>query len=800
MKSHGTNITLDGSRSEYRFQTVSSEGGAQSLMLVGTSPKTQGQAISLSGKQVIDFADTTLKIADTVFGAAGLGAQQASSEAQSTVQPPPVFSFSPFALDSGDDPDADQVLNSETLLTHASQKFSGRQSVPRSNPSVDAHDDPTTQETQRDVAKHPPAKFSQVNDRTESLPSTPSAEGGQSTRNPPARPIDTSMTDSSVMRSASGGLSEITRSNSAATPAPSYQAVRLFGTAGNDNLVGEFGDDVFFTSSGVDRYVGKAGLDTLIGVEVATAEAVQISPGVFSVRGSFSHITKGRADQPEYGARSDGSQLTVTGVEFFAGVEGDSITKLAQIAKASAFDDELMPLQTGLSWVMDAMAGNDIVIGGANADTLIGGDGDDTISSGENDLATHASGRERLAGGAGNDTITFQLIEGEDDPADPAWQLELDGGTGNDQFNVTLSSQVAVRLDGGSGVDRLSVALASSPSHPFDPEVIRWGFNRDSNGVATFSARFINSAASANMVEVVPSIEYLSVGIGTNDFLKLVRPSSVANTLSGTDESEIYLPVFGEAQIVRAAGGNDIVIAESGSEVSLGAGFNTFFGLSSDVTLDYSGTPIGIRANLSNGLVIAIDDSADIWALDRLRTAASQINGSGFNDQISGSQAAEYILGGGGADVLIGGGGFDVLEGGAGNDSLTIAGMDGGRMSGGSGRDTFNINSDLSGLSLVTVSDFSAEDDVLRLFLDEFSESTGIEYSAVDWIDYASGAIFETTSLGGAGDHLSISIGVLDDSAAVYAADNNLPFLQLDFGDDALSAAQVAAMINVDYL
>lgn len=121
-------------------------------------------------------------------------------------------------------------------------------------------------------------------------------------------------------------------------------------------------------------------------------------------------------------------------------------------------------------------------------------------------------------------------------------------------------------------------------------------------------------------------------------------------------------------------------------------------------------------------------------------------------------------------------------------------------MSGGSGRDTFSINSDLSGLSLVTVSDFSAEDDVLRLVLDEFSESTGIEYGAVDWIDFTSGAIFETTSLGGSGDHLSIRIDVSDDAAALYAASSGLPFLQLYFGDDALSADQVAAMINVDYL
>ncbi|MFN5100593.1 MAG: hypothetical protein ACK5D0_10320 [Burkholderiaceae bacterium] len=799
MKSHGTNITLDGSRSEYRFQTVSSEGGAQSLMLVGTSPKTQGQAISLSGKQVIDFADTTLKIADTVFGAAGLGAQQASSEAQSTVQLPPVFSFSPFALDSGDDPDADQVLNSETLLTHASQKFSGRQSVPRSNHSVDAHDDPTTQETQRDVAKHPPAKFSQVIDRTESLPSTPSAEGGQSTRNPPARPIDTSMTDSSVMRSASGGLSEITRSNSAATPAPSYQAVRLFGTAGNDNLVGEFGDDVFFTSSGVDRYVGKAGLDTLIGVEVATAEAVQISPGVFSVRGSFSHITKGRADQPEYGARSDGSQLTVTGVEFFAGVEGDPITKLAQIAKASAFDDELMPLQTGLSWVMDAMAGNDIVIGGANADTLIGGDGDDTISSGENDLATHASGRERLAGGAGNDTITFQLIEGEDDPAGPGWQLELDGGTGDDQFNVTLSSQVAVRLDGGSGVDRLSVALASSSSNPFDPEVIRWGFNRDSNGVATLSARFVGSTTPANIIEALPTIEQLTVGIGAPDVLKLVRPIQRTAQLAGTDEAEIFLPEFGESQIIRAAGGNDVVVAESGSEVSLGAGFNAFFSLSSDVTLDYSGSPAGIRANLASGVVIVIDEDADVWAIDRLYTIPNQINGSDFNDYFFGTSAAENLVGGKGDDLLVGGGGEDFLQGGAGDDTLIIAGVDGGRMTGGSGSDTFVLNTDLSGLALVTVNDFSAEDDVLRLLLDQFSESTGIKYGEVDWIDGASGAVFESSSLGEAGGHLSLRVDLLGNAASVYAEQSNSPFMKLDFGGETLTAVQVAALINVDY-
>ncbi|MEH2326598.1 MAG: calcium-binding protein [Nostoc sp.] len=79
------------------------------------------------------------------------------------------------------------------------------------------------------------------------------------------------------------------------------------------------------------------------------------------------------------------------------------------------------------------------------------------------------------------------------------------------------------------------------------------------------------------------------------------------------------------------------------------------------------------------------------------------IQGTAGNDYLVGTQGNDQIYGHQGNDTLIGGLGNDYLEGGSGNDYLI----------GGSGRDTFVL--DYSGGGIDTITDFSVNDDILKI-------------------------------------------------------------------------------------
>ncbi|MEH2317600.1 MAG: hypothetical protein V7K24_10855 [Nostoc sp.] len=85
-------------------------------------------------------------------------------------------------------------------------------------------------------------------------------------------------------------------------------------------------------------------------------------------------------------------------------------------------------------------------------------------------------------------------------------------------------------------------------------------------------------------------------------------------------------------------------------------------------------------------------------------TGMETIEGTSGNDYLTGGTQGNYqIYGYEGNDTLIGGSGDDYLVGGDGNDILT----------GGAGRDTFVLN--YSGGGIDTITDFSVDDDVLKI-------------------------------------------------------------------------------------
>ena len=190
----------------------------------------------------------------------------------------------------------------------------------------------------------------------------------------------------------------------------------VFGTNGNDTLVGGRKVDIFFGLAGNDILLGGINNDVLAG-------------------GRGNDILKGGQDKDFL----DGGN----GNDVLAGGDGkDTLSGGAgnDRLEGGRGDDTL---EGGRG--QDALFGgngNDSLNGGADNDTLDGGDGNDVLAGGRgNDTLEGSIGQDTLFGGKGNDSLSG---EGGND--------RLDGGDGNDSLDGGNSDDF---LDGGKGRDTL---------------------------------------------------------------------------------------------------------------------------------------------------------------------------------------------------------------------------------------------------------------------------------------------------------------------------------------------------------
>ena len=209
---------------------------------------------------------------------------------------------------------------------------------------------------------------------------------------------------------------------------------RLAGLDGNDRLDGGGGADALFGSNGNDRLIGGLGGDTLnggSGQDVAD----------YSAAASAVHADLGNAAVNSGEAASD---------SYF------SIEKLV----GSAFNDTLTG--DGGNNRLAGLDGNDRLDGGGGADSLFGSNGNDTLTGG--------TGKDQLTGGTGADTFVFNAVNetlqgpAHDVVADfssaqgdliDLSQIDADTGNGGDQ---------AFNFIGGSGFSHTAGELRFSVS------------------------------------------------------------------------------------------------------------------------------------------------------------------------------------------------------------------------------------------------------------------------------------------------------------------------------------------------
>jgi Ca2+-binding RTX toxin-like protein len=473
----------------------------------------------------------------------------------------------------------------------------------------------------------------------------------------------------------------------------------LFGNAGNNLLINEGDNFVWFNGEGGDDTMLGGGVQDIFQFSDTFGNAVVDGGGGFDIL-SFS-----------------GQEPLV--VDFRSGT-------VSRDAGGSVAFTNIWRAITG--------AGDDELIAGEADARLSGGDGNDTLTGGSgNDYLwgdgqsfldfppNHDVGDDVVSGGGGDDT----LVGGPG--AD-----SLDGGPGNDEI-VPIVHEVELVygtdiLQGGEGTDLLSL------------------FNAATGFVADLEAGTLSGGGTDGGSATLAGIENVLGGAGSDR----IAGSGDSNALTGGDGDDTLVGLGGLDTLVGGAGNDSLAGGEGWDSLTGGAGEDLFAfaefgsGMNDEITDFASGTDkieldpaafteIGAGNfaagdprfwSSSSGVAhdaddrIIYDTATGILFYDadgdgpgaQARVAILQgaptlvatdivVKGEDTSpggategdDVLVGTEGNDSIDGLGGNDTIDGLGGSDTLIGGAGNDQITSTGLDD-DVDGGTGTDTQIVN------------------------------------------------------------------------------------------------------------
>jgi len=415
----------------------------------------------------------------------------------------------------------------------------------------------------------------------------------------------------------------------------------LTGLGGNDNLIGDKGDDWLdgdyrnnSTLVGNDRMAGGAGDDDYVvnstgDTVVELANQGEDWVGADNRNGMFTHTL---AANVENGALLDG----------YWDMSNGNAGRLV----GNQLDNDLNAGGMTGSATLDGGLGNDWLYGGYGSDTLLGGAGNDDLYGND--------GNDRLEGGAGNDYLNGGY--GSDN---------LIGGDGNDDYMVDSTADV---------VTETNAAAAGG---------IDWV---DTDGLGTYTLG--NNVENLYMYNGEDSV--VAVGNGLNNIIE-VDYFSNDSSLSGGAGNDTLEGGWG-SDWLDGGTGNDRMVGGSGSDTY-------YVDSTGDTAMEEGdeGYPWDIdRVYASNN---SFNLATNGWNIeDLIFTGTAVVSGIGNElgniiDASSATSGSAYLQGGGGEDELYGGSGNDVLFGGAGEDYLD-GGAGGDTMAGGMGDDVYMVDSD----------------------------------------------------------------------------------------------------------
>lgn len=357
--------------------------------------------------------------------------------------------------------------------------------------------------------------------------------------------------------------------------------------------------------------------------------------------------------------------------------------------------------------------GNDILTGGASADTIEGGAGYDKIIGGggadvlrgdeDGDEIRGQAGADTIDGGSGNDKL-----EGGDDGD------LINGGSGID---VILGQKGDDVLDGGAGNDDIAGNEGADTIYGGD------GDDRlDGQGESTL----MNDYNYADVIHGGAGNDYAFGGVGNDTITGGTGNDTILggnddDTLSGDDGNDSITGGTGNDDITGGTG-NDIILGGAGNDRMAGnEGNDHLSGEDGDDTLNGDLGDDTLNGGTGNDTIFSSvgRDSVDGDTGNDLIYAGADndtVRGGGGHDVIDGESGGDHLFGNGGNDTIYGGLGDDAIRGdtsedpyandadagadridagagndyvaGGGGDDVLIGGADNDTMQGGHGQDS----------------------------------------------------------------------------------------------------------------
>jgi len=401
----------------------------------------------------------------------------------------------------------------------------------------------------------------------------------------------------------------------------------LYGSAFNDKLIGDSGDNILTSGGGADTLEGLDGADSLVGSAGGSDTA------------SYEHATGVIAN----GTGIVASLSTVTGVTATGDAVGDTYTSIENLI-GSIGNDQLVG--DGNANRLDGGDGNDTLEGLNGADALIGGNGTDTatyIHSASGVIASMTSGLVTATGHAlGDSYSSIEILEGSNFDDQLIGNIDantLNGGDGNDTLEGMGGADA---LNGGIGINLASYEHA---------------------GVGVTAV--LDTAAALAVTGVAVTATGDAAGDTYTDIQNL-RGSIFADRLVGdSNANAIYGGDSGD--ILEGLDGNDSLYGEAGDDTLVG-------GVGTDTLDGGSGTDIASYRYSAAITVSLIDPSTNTGeAAGDTYVSIEGLEGGTGNDSLTGNDSSNTLLGGDGNDTLEGLGGADIINGGIGTDTASFA-------------------------------------------------------------------------------------------------------------------------------
>ncbi|MBB2688977.1 UNVERIFIED_ORG: Ca2+-binding RTX toxin-like protein [Rhizobium esperanzae] len=494
-------------------------------------------------------------------------------------------------------------------------------------------------------------------------------------------------------------------------------------------------DNIITGGTGADHLAGGLGNDTYIVDNAGDVVTENVGEGIDTVRTALASYT----------LAANVENLVYTGAAAFAGT-GNGLDNM--ITGGAGAD------------TLTGGAGNDTLDGGVGADHLIGGTGDDIyIVDNASDVVTENAGE-------GTDTIRTNLATYSLASLTNVENLTYTGtaaftGTGNASANVITGGSGNDTLDGGAGADTLIGGTGDDTyiiDNAGDLVVENIG-----EGMDTIKTSLASYTLGANVEFLTYTGTAAFTGTG-NELSNTLTGGTGADTLVGGGGDDFLDGGTGADHLIGGIGDDDYVVDNIGDVVTenAGEGSDTIFTTLATYSL----------ANVAN-----------VENVTYTGTAAFTGTGNALNN---------VIRGGDGANILDGGAGDDTLMGGYGNDTFIVDSLNDVIIeNAGAGTDT--IKTALASYSLVAISN------VENLTYTGTADFTGTGNELANMItggvgnDVLDGGAGVDALVGGAGNDTYIVDNVSD--VVTEAANAGIDTIKT-----ALASYSLASLTNVENL